>query len=98
MSVFSEFRGEFSEYNRQLFAYMRKHVVRAFFRFESGKDVVVGGLYRKRGKYVRPFLHSAMMAFLFFAVAFGPRFVAQAFPGKDEGVWSEGIGGTVLGE
>lgn len=98
MSAFSELKSEFRQYTEELWAYVRRHAIRVFFRFESGKDVVVGGLYRKRGKYVRPFLHSAMMAFLFFAVAFGPKFVAQAFPGKDGGVWSEGTGGAILGE
>lgn len=88
--------GDFSEYLRQLFFYIRKFIYKWFFRFESGKGVVVGGLYKKRGKYARPFLHSAMMAFLFFGVAFGPKVVAEAFPGKEEGVWDEA--GVVLGE
>lgn len=98
MSSYSENIAEFKEYSRQLFGYIKRHVLAVFSRFESGKDVVVGGLYRKRGKYVRPFLHSAMMAFLFFAVAFGPKFVAQAFPGKADTAWSDGVGGEVLGE
>lgn len=98
MSQYSEFTSDLKEFFQQFFAYLRKYVVGGFSRFESGKDVVVGGLYRKRGKYVRPFLHSAMMVFMFFAVVFGPKFVAQAFPGKDDGAWSGGTGGAVLGE
>ena len=88
--------GDFSEFVKQFFYYVRKYLYKVFFRFESGKGVVVGGLYKKRGKYARPFLHSAMMAFLFFGVAFGPKVVAEAFPGKEEGAWAEG--GAVLGE
>lgn len=87
---------EFQEFTKQAFRYIRKFVYKWFFRFESGKDVVVGGLYKKRGKYARPFVHSAMMALMFFGVAFGPKVVAQAFPGKEDGAWGEE--GSVLGD
>lgn len=98
MSAYFEIVSEFKEYSKQLFGYLRRHVLNVFSRFESAKDLLVGGLYKKRGKYVRPFLHSAMMAFLFFGVAFGPKFVAQAFPGKNDTPWGDGTGGEVLGE
>lgn len=70
---------EFKEFNRQLLGYITKHAYRAFFRFEAGKDIVAGALYHKRGKYARPFLHSAMMAIIFFVVTLGPKFVQQSF-------------------
>lgn len=70
---------EFKEFNRQLLRYITKHAYRAFFRFEAGKDIVAGALYHKRGKYARPFIHSAMMAIIFFAVTLGPKFVQQSF-------------------
>ncbi len=98
MSKVSEFTKDFGEYLVQLSTYLRTNLLAIFSRFEGGKDIVVGGLYRKRGKYVRPFLHSAMMAFLFFAIAFGPKVVAQAFPGKDRGAWDASTGGEILGE
>lgn len=93
IGVFAEFR----EFTRQLFLYLRRHFLEMFFRFESGKDAVVGRLYRKRGKYARPFLHSMMMALLFFGFAFGPRIIRQSFAEEE----SEGVEyiatGDVLG-
>lgn len=74
---------EFKEFNRQLLRYITKHAYRAFFRFEAGKDIVAGALYHKRGKYARPFLHSAMMAIIFFVVTLGPNFVQQSFAGEE---------------
>jgi murein DD-endopeptidase MepM/ murein hydrolase activator NlpD len=73
---------EFKEFNRQLARYITKHAYRAFFRFEAGKDIVAGALYHKRGKYARPFVHSAMMAIIFFAITLGPKFVQASFNGE----------------
>lgn len=39
---------------------------------ESAKDVVVDGLYSKRGKYTRPFIHSGMVGLLFMGITVGP--------------------------
>lgn len=87
---------EFREFNRQLLRYTTKHAYRAFFRFEAGKDIVAGALYHKRGKYARPFLHSAMMAIIFFGITLGPKFVQQSFAG--EAVKADAVSGaSVLG-
>lgn len=83
---------EFREFNRQLIGYITKHAYRAFFRFEAGKDIVAGALYHKRGKYARPFLHSAMMAIIFFVVTLGPKFVQQSVAG--EAVREDSVSGT----
>lgn len=40
---------------------------------ESVKDLVVDGLYSKRGKYTRPFIHSGMVGLLFMGITVGPR-------------------------
>jgi murein DD-endopeptidase MepM/ murein hydrolase activator NlpD len=74
---------EFKEFTSQLWRYITKHAYRAFFRFEAGKDIVAGALYHKRGKYARPFLHSAMMAIIFFGVTLGPKFVQASFSGEE---------------
>lgn len=74
---------EFKEFTIQLWRYGTKHAYRAFFRFEAGKDVVAGALYHKRGKYARPFLHSAMMAIIFFGITLGPKFVQASFSGEE---------------
>lgn len=87
---------EFVEFNRQLSEYLTKQMMRAFFRFESGKDLVTGALYRKRGKYTQPFLHASMMTILFFGMAFGPQLVQTTLA---EGNRSEMVAtGDVLGE
>ncbi|MFH2085307.1 MAG: peptidoglycan DD-metalloendopeptidase family protein [bacterium] len=83
---------EFGEFNRQLLRYVTKHAYRAFFRFEAGKDIVAGVLYRKRGKYARPFLHSGMMALIFFGVILGPKFVQSSLAG--ESVREDSVSGT----
>lgn len=88
---------EFGEFNRQLVRYGTKHAYRAFFRFEAGKDLVAGALYHKRGKYASPFLHSAMMAFLFFGLTFGPRFVQSGLAEENLLKNGSGTGGQVLG-
>ncbi len=86
---------EFREFNRQLLRYTTKHAYRAFFRFEAGKDILAGALYHKRGKYARPFLHSAMMAIIFFGITLGPKFVQQSFAG--EAVRADSVSGDILG-
>jgi murein DD-endopeptidase MepM/ murein hydrolase activator NlpD len=94
------FFGDFPEFITQLWAYLSKHGQLAFFRFEKGKDVVAGVLYHKRGKYARPFLHSAMMALLFFGFTLGPKFVRQSVAEEQASRQdsSTGVGGSVLGE
>jgi murein DD-endopeptidase MepM/ murein hydrolase activator NlpD len=86
---------EFREFTHQLWKYISKHVYRAFFRFESGKDLVTGVLYRKRGKYAQPLLHSAMLALIFFGITFGPRLVLSSFA-EETALQSQGTGGSVL--
>ena len=88
---------EFREFNRQLVRYGTKHAYRAFFRFEAGKDLLTGALYHKRGKYASPFLHSAMMAFLFFGLTFGPKFVQSGLAEENLMKNGSGTGGQVLG-
>lgn len=93
------FFGDFSEFNAQLWQYLSKHGQLAFFRFEKGKDVVAGALYHKRGKYARPFLHSAMMALIFFGGTLGPKFVQSSINAEEASRQeSTGTGGAVLGE
>lgn len=86
---------EFREFNRQLWRYTTKHAYRAFFRFEAGKDLLTGALYHKRGKYARPFLHSGMMALIFFGVTLGPRFVQSSLAGEAERVETASPAGSI---
>lgn len=40
---------------------IKKWAYAAFVRFESAKDVLVGFLYRQRGRFAKPFVHTSMM-------------------------------------
>ncbi len=80
---------DFRDFNLDLWRYLQREFFIGARYFEAVKGVLVGSLYKKRGKYVRPFLHSVMMLFLFFGVAFGPKVVAEAFPGKNDEVWDK---------
>ena len=88
---------EFVEFCRQLMAYLGGHARRVFFRFEAGKDLVVGGLYHKRGKYAQPFLHATMMTIIFFGVAFGPYIVKNTLAESEKQQDPVTPSGEVLG-
>jgi murein DD-endopeptidase MepM/ murein hydrolase activator NlpD len=45
---------------------------RAFFRFENAKGFVAESLYKQRGKFARPFIHSGMMAICAMGVILAP--------------------------
>ncbi len=52
--------------------YFRSRVYKWFSKFEVFKDYLVDMLYKKRGKYVRPFLHFGTIGLIFFAITVGP--------------------------
>lgn len=62
--------------------YIGTRLGRAFWRFEWIKSLLVAVLYRRRGRYAQPFVHSAMAGLIFVAITFGPLLVAQTFPGQ----------------
>lgn len=76
------FIGELREFFRMFRKYLRMRLYAHFSRFESVKDVVVDLLYKKRGKYSRPFLHAGMMGLLFIGVTFGPYILKQVDAGE----------------
>lgn len=67
---------------REYFAFLRGYIYqRGYFFFsyiEVLKDLVVGLLYKRRGKFARPFLHTALMSIMFAGITFGPLIVQQA--------------------
>lgn len=85
------------EFSRQLWVYVSRHLGGAFFRFEKGKSFISKSLYRKRGKYAQPFLHSAMMAIIFFGLTLGPKFVQSSIAGERVEASATGGVGQVLG-
>lgn len=67
--------GRFFAFCRE-YLYKRGYVV--FSYTELIKDLVVGILYKRRGKFARPFLHTALMSIFFVGITFGPLLVQQA--------------------
>lgn len=69
---------EFTEFWLFFWDYLYRRVYRVYERFEHSKDKLVDVLYRKRGKYARPFMHTGMVGLLFVGVTVGPQvFEAQ---------------------
>ena len=72
---------------KDLFAYLnflkkyaRARVYKWFSQFELFKNTLVDILYKKRGKYVRPFLHFGTIGLVFLVITIGP----VIFSGSDE--------------
>ncbi len=52
--------------------YLRSRLYTLFSKFEGIKDILVDPLYRRRGKYARPILHTFLFVILFFGITLGP--------------------------
>ncbi len=85
---------EWLEFGRFLGNYFKVRLSRWLVRFEVGKTVLVVGLYQKRGKYVRPFIHSGMAGLVFVGLTVGPVVIAQTFPNFSDGVSNSVVLGT----
>jgi murein DD-endopeptidase MepM/ murein hydrolase activator NlpD len=73
----SSFFEELRLYFRFLYRYIRRRGYTWFAKFEAIKDVIVDLLYRRRGKYARPFLHFGTIALIFLVITFGPLILQQ---------------------
>ncbi len=73
--VFTKELRDFSVFLRQ---YLKLRGYDWFARFEGLKDVIVDLLYKKRGRYARPFLHVGMILLLFVTVTLGPVVLNQS--------------------
>lgn len=69
---------DFAEFFSYARGYTRRRGYQWFSRFEVAKDALVDLLYKRRGKYARPFLHTGMMSLLMFGVTFGPVIVEES--------------------
>jgi len=76
----NEIRLFFSVFRR----YLRLRLYAHFSKFERAKDVCVDLLYKRRGKYTRPFLHVGMMVLLFIGATFGPMILKKASASNTE--------------
>lgn len=70
--ISSEFLTELKEFFSFLLWYFRTRTYKWFVRFELFKDTIVDLLYKKRGRYVRPFLHLGTIGLIFFVITVGP--------------------------
>ncbi len=68
---------ELQEFRSFLVHYLRVRSYVWFYKFEVVKDVVVDLLYRKRGRYVRPFLHLGTIGLIFLVITVGPVIFAR---------------------
>lgn len=59
-------------YIAALSTYINRRLFFSFYRFERAKHAVVGGLTVKRGKYIRPFLHTSMTGLFLIGLAVTP--------------------------
>lgn len=73
-SLLTEIRAFFRSFR----SYLHVRLYKNFSRFETGKDFLVDILYKRRGKYARPFLHAGMMMLLFVGATFGPIILKKA--------------------
>lgn len=65
-------REDLADYIQWCRRYSRSRLYSLFSRFEGAKDILVDPLYRRRGKYARPILHTFMFVILFFGITLGP--------------------------
>ena len=89
-----DFITEVYNFSQSLGRYLHRRLFLSFKRFELVKDFLVEGLVAKRGKYVRPFLHSSMTGLVLMGLALAPM-ISGAFPRDKDENW--GIGGAILG-
>ncbi|NCN87529.1 MAG: peptidoglycan DD-metalloendopeptidase family protein [Candidatus Pacebacteria bacterium] len=88
-----KFVKEIPQFFKFLRNYVRRRGYKLFYRFEVGKDFIVDILYKKRGRYARPFLHFGTISLLFIVITFGPVLFA-----KEDRVDQESRGGVLAAE
>lgn len=68
---------EMNEFLRFIGWYIRTRGYKWFTNFEILKDILVDLLYKKRGKYTRPFMHFGTIGLVFLVITVGPVLLAQ---------------------
>ena len=82
----SQLQRDLREYASFLGTYIKNRGYGWFSRFEVGKDFLVDLLYKKRGRYARPFLHFGTLALVFLLITIGPLVFRQESEGGTGGV------------
>ena len=75
---------DFGSYLNFWHRYLKNRIYTPFSTFETAKDVIVGGLYKDRGKKARPILHLGAVGLSFAVVMLGPRLFEQSQVASDE--------------
>jgi len=83
-----QFITNLSEYLQFLKTYLRSKLLANFLRFEKGKGALVDTLQEKRGKYVRPFLHTSISGLFLIGLMLAP-IIKGALPEKENSLQSQ---------
>lgn len=73
-----DFFEDIREFVRFIRYYIQLRGYSWFEKFEHSKDFLVDILYKKRGRYSRPFLHAGMVGLIAIAVSIGPAILSQS--------------------
>lgn len=73
-----------------------RKILKIFWRFEKGKSFLATVLYRQRGRWARPFIHSGMALLIMGGITLGPTLMAENFPGSSADLWQENSAASVL--
>lgn len=76
--------------------YSQKKALKSFHFFETGKSKMAAGLYRQRGRYSRPFIHSGMMLLIVVGATLGPVLIKENLPGLSETSWQQAEATVIL--
>lgn len=106
-SIYREWIWDFYRFIFILGSYVRRKAFYWFNGFEAIKDLMVGRMYRQRGKHANVFVHAGMVGLVFWGLTLGPstlrepvtQGLALASEINFEGTAEEstGTGGAVLG-
>ena len=88
---------EYGAFFSALSAYINKRLFFYFYRFENVKDVFVGGLIAKRGKYVMVFLHGGLTVLFLVGISLAP-VISRRMDNQEIEDYGMGTGGAILGQ
>lgn len=91
-----EITSEIREFGAFIVQYLRLRSYVWFHKFEVVKDALVDLLYRKRGRYVRPFLHLGTIGLIFLVITVGPVIFASEEENAQQGVGILDTGSQVV--
>jgi len=81
--------GDFCDFLSCLARYFRHRLTIGFYSFERTKSWLAASLYRQRGRFVRPFIHSGMALLIIGGITLGPVLISENFPGLATSPWQE---------